>query len=176
MIRKPISDSTVEELLLRAVEFEALAAHAATRDAAKQALQHLASRIRTVASMRAADGASEPPTMEQPGEPASQSGLYEQHNVFGTPTGVIAQVEKGNRLPAAPIGFTWCLNGQLPEDRVKFDPAEIRASHEVLEFVRDKPDQSALVMRLRNEGKSWQQTQETLKASGQRIRPDPAGK
>ena len=44
-------------------------------------------------------------------------------------------------------------------------PAELRASHEVLEFVRDKPDLSLQVMQLRDAGMSWLRVQEVLKSS-----------
>ena len=48
-------------------------------------------------------------------------------------------------------------------------PAEIRASHEVLEFVRDKPDLSRQVMLLRNAGKSWLEVKDALRASGEPL-------
>ena len=48
-------------------------------------------------------------------------------------------------------------------------PAEILASHEVLEFVRDKPDLSRQVMLLRNAGKSWLEVKEALRASGEPL-------
>ena len=44
-------------------------------------------------------------------------------------------------------------------------PAELRASHEVLEFVRDKPGLSLRVMQLRDAGMSWLRVQEVLKAA-----------
>lgn len=43
----------------------------------------------------------------QPGDPAPSSGEYEELNVFGTPTGRIAEVAKGEQLPASARGFTW---------------------------------------------------------------------
>jgi hypothetical protein len=43
----------------------------------------------------------------QPGTEAPATGRYEQLNVFGTPTGRLANVHEGERLPSAPRGFTW---------------------------------------------------------------------
>jgi len=43
----------------------------------------------------------------QPGDPAPSSGDYEELNVFGTPTGRVVAVTKGERLPGTAIGFTW---------------------------------------------------------------------
>ncbi|HTV27167.1 MAG TPA: hypothetical protein VMF32_05255, partial [Xanthobacteraceae bacterium] len=43
----------------------------------------------------------------QSGDPAPNSGEYEELNVFGTPTGRIAVVAKDEKLPAAGRGFTW---------------------------------------------------------------------
>ncbi len=42
-----------------------------------------------------------------PGEPAHTTGRYLELNVFGTPTGRVAYVAKGDALPAAPLGFVW---------------------------------------------------------------------
>lgn len=42
-----------------------------------------------------------------PGEPASRSGRYTQHNVFGAATGHSVDVEEGEPLPRAPRAFTW---------------------------------------------------------------------
>ncbi len=43
----------------------------------------------------------------QPGDRAPTSGSYQELNVFGSPTGRVALVAKGNELPIAPRGFTW---------------------------------------------------------------------
>jgi hypothetical protein len=49
----------------------------------------------------------------EPGEPVPQAGVYQECNVFGTPTGAIAVMNDGEQLPAAPRGFTWRpLSGQ----------------------------------------------------------------
>ena len=45
----------------------------------------------------------------QPGEPAPHTGRYEELNVFGSETGNVIHVRKGDPLPAAPHGFTWRL-------------------------------------------------------------------
>jgi hypothetical protein len=43
----------------------------------------------------------------RPGEPASDSGAYEELNVFGTPTGRVEVVAKDEELPDAARGFSW---------------------------------------------------------------------
>jgi hypothetical protein len=42
-----------------------------------------------------------------PGERASETGHYEELNVFGTQTGHTTHSEEGEHLPRAPVGFTW---------------------------------------------------------------------
>jgi len=42
-----------------------------------------------------------------PGTPAPHAGLFEEANVFGRPTGVLAAKDAGEPLPGAPRGFTW---------------------------------------------------------------------
>ena len=48
-------------------------------------------------------------------------------------------------------------------------PAEILASHEVLEFVRNKPDLSRKVMQLRDAGKSWREVKNAIGASSEPV-------
>ena len=43
----------------------------------------------------------------KPGEPAPATGTYSEHNVFGTPTGNWIDVNNGDPMPPAPVGFTW---------------------------------------------------------------------
>jgi hypothetical protein len=43
----------------------------------------------------------------QPGTHAPATGHYEELNVFGTPTGRLAHVREGERLPGSPRGFSW---------------------------------------------------------------------
>ena len=43
----------------------------------------------------------------QPGEQAPSTGHYEELNIFGTRTGRVHIVRKGDRLPAAPRGYLW---------------------------------------------------------------------
>ena len=43
----------------------------------------------------------------QPGTHAPATGHYEELNVFGSPTGKVEHVVKGERLPRTPIGFSW---------------------------------------------------------------------
>jgi hypothetical protein len=52
-----------------------------------------------------------------PGERVCQTGVYEELNVFGTPTGKIARVQRGEHLPAASRGFTWRRTAQQLRDR-----------------------------------------------------------
>jgi hypothetical protein len=40
---------------------------------------------------------------------ATDTGHYEERNVFGTPTGKVTHAAEGQSLPAAPRGFTWRL-------------------------------------------------------------------
>jgi hypothetical protein len=50
------------------------------------------------------------------GQPAPTSAIYEQINVFGTPTGVTVRVPRGHPLPEAPTGFDWAVVEEHPED------------------------------------------------------------
>jgi hypothetical protein len=43
----------------------------------------------------------------KPSEQAPATGTYEEHNVFGTPTGHRINVSTGDPMPPAPRGFTW---------------------------------------------------------------------
>ncbi|MFL5257158.1 MAG: hypothetical protein ACJ8AI_30585 [Rhodopila sp.] len=49
-----------------------------------------------------------------PGDPAPASGVFYELNIFSTPTGLTAQVEMGNPLPTAPVGFRWALADRSP--------------------------------------------------------------
>ena len=52
-----------------------------------------------------------------PGSEAPEDGVYEEFNIFGTSTGITERVDKGERLPLAPRGYTWrkvSLDGVLP--------------------------------------------------------------
>jgi hypothetical protein len=51
---------------------------------------------------------TERPT-DQPGGPALDTGMYEELNVFGSPTGVRAFVHFDHPLPTAPVGHGWAL-------------------------------------------------------------------
>jgi hypothetical protein len=48
-------------------------------------------------------------TVLQPGEPAPQTGYFEELNAFGRPTGYVVHARKGEPLPFAPTRFTWRL-------------------------------------------------------------------
>jgi hypothetical protein len=43
----------------------------------------------------------------EPGELAPASGTYQEHNVFGSPTGRQVDIDEGEPLPRSPRGFTW---------------------------------------------------------------------
>jgi hypothetical protein len=51
----------------------------------------------------------------KPGAPAPATGTYEEHNVFGTPTGNRVDVNKGDPMPPAARAFTW-RRVTLPSD------------------------------------------------------------
>jgi hypothetical protein len=43
----------------------------------------------------------------QPGTHAPITGHFEELNIFGSPTGKVEYVREGERLPHAPLGFSW---------------------------------------------------------------------
>jgi hypothetical protein len=51
----------------------------------------------------------------RPGTPAPSDGVYEQCNVLGSTTGTRITLTGGQKLPAAPRGFTWRMLGPPPE-------------------------------------------------------------
>lgn len=102
MSTKPLNRRTVDYLLRRAAEYETMAA-SATMLATAEALLRLGARYREMARQRVGT------LIHQGGEPASQGGVYQQLNIFGTPTDTTIRVEQGEPLPAAPRGFTWRL-------------------------------------------------------------------
>lgn len=105
--RKPLGETSVEELLHMADEVGAMAAVAVTQDA-KQALERLATRIRVFAASRATASLPNGPTA-MPGAPAPSTGLYELRNAFGIWVGDVAQVQQGELLPRAAHELTWYL-------------------------------------------------------------------
>jgi|GEM_PF-5509279 hypothetical protein len=124
MSKKPLSLYSVQELLLRAAEFDGMAASART-GSVRQSLQRLAARFRVMAAGRVGDpfaigrqpdAGLDPMPMHLPGEPASWEGSYQEVNVFGTPTGQIVLARRGESLPAAPRGYTWRLATESVED------------------------------------------------------------
>lgn len=62
----------------------------------------------------------------QPGGRARNPGIYEQLNVFGTPTGILAAVDEGDGLPDAPRGFTWRPLSELSSAELRARAAEYR--------------------------------------------------
>jgi len=101
--RKSLAESTVEELLQIADEFDAMAARASTQDA-RHALERLGARFRIFAAGRAARRRNEPVA---PGAPAPTAGTYELRNIFGTRAGDSVQVRKGELMPRAARAFSW---------------------------------------------------------------------
>lgn len=108
MSRKSISHYTVAELLLRAAEFDAMAATARTIET-KLALEALAARFRILASARAVQADTRIPRVLRflPGEAAPCAGLYELYDTAGVPVGTFTRVEDGQPFPSAPQGFDW---------------------------------------------------------------------
>jgi hypothetical protein len=49
----------------------------------------------------------------RPGEPAPGPDLYEELNVFGSPTGKVVVMVRGETFPVAPHGFTWRALSEL---------------------------------------------------------------
>jgi hypothetical protein len=45
----------------------------------------------------------------QPGAHAPITGHFEELNIFGSPTGRVEPAQEGERLPPAPLGFSWRL-------------------------------------------------------------------
>jgi hypothetical protein len=43
----------------------------------------------------------------QPGTHAPITGYFEELNIFGSPTGKVVHVQAGERLPHAPLRFSW---------------------------------------------------------------------
>ncbi len=62
----------------------------------------------------------------QPSGPAPSTGEYEELNIFGTPTGRVAVVEKDEELPDAARGFSWRPLGDRPVAEIRASAAEYR--------------------------------------------------
>jgi hypothetical protein len=54
----------------------------------------------------------------EPGAAAPVAGLYQELNVFGTPTGRRKIAQEGEQLPCAPIMFSWRLKSSADGDIV----------------------------------------------------------
>jgi hypothetical protein len=83
------------------------------------------------------------PREYQPGDPAPDTGAYEELNVFGRPTGKLAVVAKDEKLPATARGFTW---RPLSEHSV----AELRARAAEYHRMADAPATAFVGDRLRS--------------------------
>jgi hypothetical protein len=73
------------------------------------------------------------PLALQPGDPAPQDGAYQDHNVFGTPSGQTVTLRAGEFLPPLPIGFTWKLVDHAGPERAKrqsVDPDRATGSYD----------------------------------------------
>jgi hypothetical protein len=62
----------------------------------------------------------------QPGGRAPSAGEYEELNVFGTPTGRVAVMEKDEELPYAARGFSWRALGDRSVAEIRASAAEYR--------------------------------------------------
>jgi len=79
----------------------------------------------------------------RPGDPAPSSDAFEELNVFGTPTGRVAVVTKGEKLPDSARGFTWRSLGQCSS-------AELRARAAEYRHIADTAKTAPVMDRLRN--------------------------
>ena len=88
----------------------------------------------------------------QPGDEAPTTGVYEQLNVFGTPTGEVVVAAIGEKMPAAARGFAWRkLADQLPADlrvraneyRQMADTARMQSVMDSLHRLADRFDRLA---------------------------------
>ena len=62
----------------------------------------------------------------QSGEAVPDSGVYEERNVFGTPTGHAVAVEKGETFPAIPRGYTYRSLATLSAAELRAKAAHFR--------------------------------------------------
>jgi hypothetical protein len=46
-------------------------------------------------------------TYARAGAAAPETGVYEQIDLFRLPTGITERLAEGERLPLAPVGYTW---------------------------------------------------------------------
>ena len=79
-----------------------------------------------------------------PTDDAPASGRYELLNIFGTPTSEAVSASEGERLPAAPLGYTWRL---IAVD----EPLEV-ARRRVLEAEKRVARQESLVEEMERSG------------------------
>lgn len=141
MISPPPHEQTVQQLLDRLTELEAMAA-TATTPAAKTALETLIARVLALADKRAAElsgrgrrkGGAAKSAEQGPGEPALRAGRFRLFNVFGSATGETISAMRGQKLPAAPRGYSWRLE-ELP--LVLFGPAFEATPHAYLLLTPD---------------------------------------
>ena len=62
----------------------------------------------------------------QPGDPAPETGPYEELNVFGRPTGRIVALEKNEEFPTAARAFTWRPLSDYPVPELRARAVEYR--------------------------------------------------
>jgi hypothetical protein len=86
------------------------------------------------------------PFERDPADNAPVSGRYELLNIFGTPTGEALNASAGERLPGAPLGYSWRL--------VSVDePLEV-ARRRVLAAERSVARQATLVLQMERRGEA----------------------
>jgi hypothetical protein len=81
-----------------------------------------------------------------PADAAPVSGRYELLNIFGTATGEALSAGEGERLPAAPLGYSWRL---ISVD----EPLEV-ARRRVLEAEQRVARQASLVQQMERRGEA----------------------
>ncbi len=62
-----------------------------------------------------------------PGEPAPSFGLYQELNVFGTPTGKVIVMVQEETFPTAPRGFKWRALTELSVSELRAKATQYRA-------------------------------------------------
>lgn len=86
----------------------------------------------------------------QPGGCAPDTGEYEELNVFGTPTGRIAAVEKDEQLPATARGFSWRPLRDRPVAEIRASATEYRRIAETARTAEVRDSLRKLAERLDN--------------------------
>jgi hypothetical protein len=73
------------------------------------------------------DAANMQQTEFPPGGSAPETGVYEELNVFGTPTGNVIVLARTETFPVLPMGFTWRPLSSLSAAEIRDRAAHCRA-------------------------------------------------